>query len=1832
LAHHVRNRIYTEIGPDEVHLLPTRQEFLDPALSRAIGEQVANGQPLLFLPNVTMDRDEWLPNAAPASAHACMDKGSAYNARTRKSSIFVFGVLPCGSRACVILRDLPIEFEVRVPPDAHPTRFSEQLRSELLQQKCSFKGHSISQHYPFIGFSRERVPYVKFTFDSFTDRNGIIEAVKKISARGPTLETASDDSGRSDYYFRKLAREFRFNTCDWNRLSGYEVLHGVTKCKYTFALNLDQFRRVGKAKKAEMHRALREIMDRDNTMVAVWDIETYRTIQNGQVPTPVDRDFEIFNICTSYFWQHSDTPLMSVCVMRCGRGYMKPPTRDAGGADAGVANEFISVAIACPDERSVVGAWIDVMGRMQPDIVGAYNGSNFDWPLVREICNRNGMCLRLNAAFSAIDNPRDTENGVYRWSWRREQMKINAENTHKLQLVGKFPGVLDIDIMPIFMKMYPAAEIIFSRGLNYFLAKNQLPSKEDMPYKRMFRIYERSKKFTGAGAPSACHCSAGPCTQPTGVSSRLYGNAVGAAERAVSACALCAEIVPAIDCIPGPAADNGEPIYTDQLLPSVAGKCCYCGKREQNRRDLYDVGFYCFIDCLRPQQLCVKRVIVMDKRELGTSSYTSLYDSVFRADGMRVRNLLGAYARIYDLAFSNSSSRKPDELKEHYPGAHVFPPERGLNNSRPVTGMDYASLYPNIIITNNRSPDMLVYDRETAERLSALGYTLKPIAAFEYERGPEKGLVTNTRHVASGWTVRHNGVISRRDRRIVERYDKVITVEHSATADTEAHAAGGTRVLHSDNLVVTFTDTAAADAKCDELYGAGVKYRRTFKYVPVYGREALPQERLGIFGIVVKKLFDKRVPIKAEFVRLSKLKERMELGGVKTIECPLTGAILDYERDVLFNLNKVDSKQRAIKVLSNTFYGESGNFQSRVYSLLVAAGVTTDGQASIKAVAKFVMELGYSVKYGDSVTADTPVPVRVLCTDTAAPAARMPTGLAGYTAQYEQICDLARLEAVASRASWAPYGDGKECVDLSGLAPAPLLVWTESGWTRVNHIIRHRTQAAIYRVHTGTAVVDVTECHSLLDSAGRKIAPADAVGVRLMHSDVFGCMQEDGGDAGAGANCDAGGDTGADVPPKLAAARRYHRARQLREIGVRVRGTGACAEYSVGPREPDSAMCTHVEPLGHTDDYVYDLETENRHFAAGIGNMIVHNTDSLYLTCPDRYYAHEDERYKREVAELERRRNAASDGGASAGESSTGADGKSFAGNTDSTVSAGDVSASDGVASADSAAIAERKFAARERYWHAMVEITMRVMTRLTESIADFLVDYTHGIFMKMAYEEVGFPTVFCGKKKYYMTPHIDTINFRPKDIFVKGIDIVKQGQTPLARELGEEFMRESLDVTNERTLIEIAFEKIEKFHCVQWPIEKFVLYAKYKPDKKNASVQTFVRRMRQEQSATTDPQRRALYEPPEPGDKFAYVVVAKQRYNAFGSQVKITKGDQMEYLRVYLWSQSTDTPMQLDMEYYFEKAILGIFSRFVAYHPDFQPREPYDPSDKEQYRSADQYMVKRASEFLKAYRNRLVGHDRDAVILENRVRRKIVERLDGKIRAGARREYGAAAEILEIYPTSALVEAARGPPAAPPSPLAADGAGGTAGPMTMHSFAHAVISSSECDPACADFARAAARRAVKRMIRHRNMSPFELNHTYCAAGGRGRARVDSYTRQIAAIEAKIREQSAVVFDMIQRYHRRFVSMAETVSSVDEVETAEDIVNGSKGVDRECVESFHAMCMRLRGIKIARAYTVSLMQEIASAKARAMDEEHVEEPKLNVATMKTLRVPEFVWT
>ena len=70
-----------------------------------------------------------------------------------------------------------------------------------------------------------------------------------------------------------------------------------------------------------------------------------------------------------------------------------------------------------------------------------------------------------------------------------------------------------------------------------------------------------------------------------------------------------------------------------------------------------------------------------------------------------------------------------------------------------------------------------------------------------------------------------------------------------------------------------------------------------------------------------------------------------------------------------------------------------------------------------------------------------------------------------------------------------------------------------------------------------------------------------------------------------------------------------------------------------GKQSKKEYIVKKLESLGKTEQYVYDLETENHHFSAGIGKLIVHNTDSNYVVFPHLKTAHENWDHAVHVAE-----------------------------------------------------------------------------------------------------------------------------------------------------------------------------------------------------------------------------------------------------------------------------------------------------------------------------------------------------------------------------------------------------------------------------------------------------------------------------------------------------------------------------------------------------------------------------------------------------------------------
>ena len=65
-----------------------------------------------------------------------------------------------------------------------------------------------------------------------------------------------------------------------------------------------------------------------------------------------------------------------------------------------------------------------------------------------------------------------------------------------------------------------------------------------------------------------------------------------------------------------------------------------------------EVANYCIIDALRCQELLVKLSVINYYREVASIAYVSLFDAHYRANGMKVRNLLDAYAIKRDIVLA----------------------------------------------------------------------------------------------------------------------------------------------------------------------------------------------------------------------------------------------------------------------------------------------------------------------------------------------------------------------------------------------------------------------------------------------------------------------------------------------------------------------------------------------------------------------------------------------------------------------------------------------------------------------------------------------------------------------------------------------------------------------------------------------------------------------------------------------------------------------------------------------------------------------------------------------------------------------------------------------------------------------------------------------------------------------------------------------------------------------------------------------------------------------------------------------------------------------------
>jgi len=299
-----------------------------------------------------------------------------------------------------------------------------------------------------------------------------------------------------------------------------------------------------------------------------------------------------------------------------------------------------------------------------------------------------------------------------------------------------------------------------------------------------------------------------------------------------------------------------------------------------------------------------------------------------------------------------------------------------------------------------------------------------------------------------------------------------------------------------------------------------------------------------------------------------------------------------------FEWSVKEGLQLAYKITANSLYGQVGAKTSPIFLKEIAACTTASGRKLIYFTKDFIIKNYEKSKviYGDSVTGDTPILLK--------------------DPQSEKI-EIKIIEDLNQNHSWDPYEIFK-AQDLDSnrkekqQTSTQYEVWTDQGWSPIKRVIRHKCKKKIYRVASNYGIVDVTEDHSLLDENLKIIKPNEiSEKTQLLHSFPKKLPN----------------DTFQNKLPKINQENQILSKNKKEALEIfcllKSRNINFLLNYklesnhysfNLSPSSDDNPITNNIFPLTTTEDFVYDLETECGRFHAGVGELIIKNTDSVFAS------------------------------------------------------------------------------------------------------------------------------------------------------------------------------------------------------------------------------------------------------------------------------------------------------------------------------------------------------------------------------------------------------------------------------------------------------------------------------------------------------------------------------------------------------------------------------------------------------------------------------------------
>jgi len=595
--------------------------------------------------------------------------------------------------------------------------------------------------------------------------------------------------------------------------------------------------------------------------------------------------------------------------------------------------------------------------------------------------------------------------------------------------------------------------------------------------------------------------------------------------------------------------------YAGIVKDDVSARQMFEYYKRGDPKEIAIVAKYCIQDCVLPIKLLLKLNKIPENMEMASISSVPMQWIFLRGQGVKSFSLVAKKCRkkgflIKVLPRMHKAEDAEDE--PGYEGAIVLTPEPKFHRV-PISVNDYSSLYPSSMIAENISHEMFVDD---ADYDNLPDYTYN-IVKFDQEKsdGTKEEVICKYAKKEGEFGV------------IPEILNDLLTERKQVRKLEEAETDVFMKAVYNGRQL-------ALKITANSLYGQIGAGTSPICYVKL----AASTTAVGRLQIMIAKNFVEQ-DFKNTLMYIYTNKDKPE---------------------VLYEFFKTNLKNKAGKTLAD---------DAKEVSKIVNTVTNIFDKYTINP----------KVVYGDSVAYYTPILIRD-----------------------KNNIYIISVEELGKNNEWKLCHDSdKEYCELTDIYS-----WTDNGWKKINRIIRHRLvkHKKMIRVITNSGLVDVTDDHSLIKKTGEEISPKELkIGDCLLHNEY---PQE--------SNLN-------DVILNIQSSKKYilnwiiNNTRLIRQsywevickengyntyddviiieknhiILAQIAFLAASLNYNIFIYE-GTCRATMLDINSETipnfnetiikiyeiqypeNEYVYDLTTENHHFQAGVGQMIVHNTDSIF--------------------------------------------------------------------------------------------------------------------------------------------------------------------------------------------------------------------------------------------------------------------------------------------------------------------------------------------------------------------------------------------------------------------------------------------------------------------------------------------------------------------------------------------------------------------------------------------------------------------------------------------